>query len=136
MTDRDAILKLVKAFNEAKAGPTGFENLAILLQVPRSRKTAGGLWASILYDWLNIELMFVPQSFRGRGLGTQLLNQVEQLALTHGCVGVWLDTFGFQARGFYEKNGYEIFGTLDDHPRGSQRYFMRKRLIADAGSTK
>jgi hypothetical protein len=44
------------------------------------------------------------------------------------CVGIWVDTYGFQARGFYEKLGYELFGTIDDHPRGSHRFFFRKRL--------
>ncbi len=33
-----------------------------------------------------------------------------------------------QARGFYEKLGYSVFGRLDDHPKGSARYFLNKRL--------
>jgi ribosomal protein S18 acetylase RimI-like enzyme len=49
-----------------------------------------------------------------------------------GCVGVWLNTFSFQALGFYQRLGYEVFGSLDDHPRGSQRYFMRKLLPGGA----
>jgi hypothetical protein len=39
-----------------------------------------------------------------------------------------LDTFDFQARGFYERNGYELFGTLDDCPPGHKRYYLKKAL--------
>jgi ribosomal protein S18 acetylase RimI-like enzyme len=52
------------------------------------------------------------------------------IAAARGCIGVWLDTYAFQARGFYEKLGYEVFGTLADHPRGGGRFFMRKLLAA------
>ena len=45
-----------------------------------------------------------------------------------GCVGARLDTFEFQAPGFYEKLGYTRFGRIDDHPRGYSRFFMQKRL--------
>src|SRR6516165_7091346 len=41
----------------------------------------------------------------------------------------WLDTFSFQARGFYEKLGYEEFGRLD-YPPGHHRHFLRKRLTS------
>jgi hypothetical protein len=41
---------------------------------------------------------------------------------------LWLDTFSFQARPFYEKLGYEVFGQLEDYPRGHSRYFLQKRF--------
>jgi GNAT superfamily N-acetyltransferase len=56
------------------------------------------------------------------------MRRAEEIALDRGCIGVWLDTFAFQARGFYEKLGYSLFGQLDDHPRESARYFLKKRL--------
>jgi hypothetical protein len=49
-------------------------------------------------------------------------------AIRRGCRGAYLDTFSYQARPFYEKLGYAVFGTLDDYPPGHQRFFMRKRL--------
>jgi ribosomal protein S18 acetylase RimI-like enzyme len=52
----------------------------------------------------------------------------EDLARERGCVGVWLDTFDFQAPEFYRKHGYEQFGRLDDYPPGHQRLFFQKRL--------
>jgi hypothetical protein len=44
-----------------------------------------------------------------------------------GCSAVWLDTFEFQARPFYEKLGYRLFGTLD-FPAGFKRFFLQKAL--------
>jgi hypothetical protein len=46
-----------------------------------------------------------------------------------GCHNAWLDTFEFQARGFYESLGYECFGELPDYPKGHARYFMKKALL-------
>ena len=44
-----------------------------------------------------------------------------------GCAIVWLDTFEFQARPFYEKLGFTVFGTLD-YPAGFKRFFLQKSL--------
>jgi GNAT superfamily N-acetyltransferase len=43
-----------------------------------------------------------------------LILKAEQEALSRGCHSAWLDTFEFQARGFYERMGYECFGALSD----------------------
>nr|WP_301075680.1 GNAT family N-acetyltransferase [Sphingomonas sp.] len=75
-----------------------------------------------------VELLVTPEDQRGRGYGTALMNEAEGIAPANGCVGIWLDTFEFQAPGFYEKLGFEVFGTLDDHPIGQKRYFLRKRI--------
>jgi len=56
------------------------------------------------------------------------MDETEKIARASDCIGIWLDTYEFQARGFYEKIGFEVFGTLEDHPAGSQRFFLRKRL--------
>jgi len=45
-----------------------------------------------------------------------------------GCRISHLDTFDFQAKGFYEKLGYTVFGVLEDCPEGHNRYYMSKKL--------
>ncbi len=126
--DRQWILDRLVSFNESRAGPSGFMPYVILLQEQTGGRTLGGLAGMSFYDWFYVELVFVPEHFRRAGWGTRLLNQAEAEAVRRSCVGIWLDTYGFQARRFYEKHGYEVFGALDDHPRGSQRSFMRKML--------
>lgn len=48
----------------------------------------------------------------------------ENHAVAKGCHSAWLDTF--QARGFYEAVGYELFGMLNDYPAGQTQYFLEK----------
>jgi hypothetical protein len=54
--------------------------------------------------------------------------EAETIARERGYIGVWLDTFEFQARPFYEKLGYEIFGQLESGPGAIARYFLKKRF--------
>ena len=72
----------------------------------------------------------VDPSLRGQGAGRALMAHAEAHAVAEGCHSAWLDTF--QARGFYEAFGYQVFGTLEDYPPGQRRSFLRKRLIASA----
>lgn len=123
--ERGAIFAGLAAYNAATA-PTQAGHLAVVLR--EGGVTVGGLWASCLYDWLAIELVFVPEESRGQGTGAALLREAEEAAKARGCIGAWLDTFSFQARGFYEKLGYRAFGEIADHPREGARYFLSKRF--------
>jgi GNAT superfamily N-acetyltransferase len=125
--DRDAILVPLMAHNDAQFGPTEFKPLAILLKQPDGA-VVGGLYARSGYDWLFIELLAVPEALRGRRVGTELMRRAEAVARERGCVGLRLDTYSFQAPDFYCKLGYEVFGVIDDHPRGHRRLFLRKYL--------
>ena len=62
------------------------------------------------------------------------MSTAEKIALDRGCVGSWLTTFPFQARGFYERLGYETFGRLENSPGENIRIFLRKRLGTQARS--
>ena len=125
--DREAILAPLRAYNRAQAGDAHVRQVAIAVE-DNSGAVAGGLWGRIGYGWMFIELLVVPEAARGTGLGRQLMARAEAMARSEGCTGIWLDTFEFQARGFYEKLGFSLFGTLDDYPAGHHRYFLMKRL--------
>ena len=51
----------------------------------------------------------------------------EGRAVERGCHSAWVDTFTFQAPGFYRKLGYAPFGELD-YPPDFKRVFLRKQL--------
>ena len=126
---RPAIAQAIHAFNDAASGADGRSfPLALVVREPGSDDVAGGLWGIGYYGWLFIELLVLPEAMRGRGLGTALMDQAEAAARSQGCIGVWLDTFSFQARGFYEKRGYAMFGCIDGYPPGQSRYWMKKAL--------
>lgn len=128
---RDAILSPLLAHGIAQGHTAHAEPLVLLLRDEEGRE-AGGLWGKTVYDWLYVELLAVAEPLRGRGSGAALLREAERIAAERGCVGAWLNTYAFQARGFYERQGYRLFGELADHPRGSARYFLMKRLDAQA----
>jgi len=75
-----------------------------------------------------ITVLFVDEQHRHKGLGSLLLNKIETEAKTAGVSLIHLDTFDFQAKDFYLKNGYEIFAVLDHCPPGHKRYYMKKTL--------
>ena len=83
-----------------------------------------------MYCWnvTYIDILWVDQKYRKQGLGTKLLGAIERTAMEKGCYLVHLDTFDFQAKEFYEKHGYSLFGTLEDCPKGHCRYYLKKNL--------
>lgn len=83
---------------------------------------------SKMYCWncLYIDVLWVKEEHRKEGLGSKLLSEVEEIAKEKGCYLIHLDTFDFQAKDFYIKHGYEIFGVLDECPQGHKRYYMKK----------
>jgi len=88
----------------------------------------GGVLAKAGRGWLHIRTLWVDPIVRRHGYGARLVAMAEAKARRLGCHGAYLDTFSYQARPFYERCGYEVFGTLDNYPQGHQRFFMRKAL--------
>lgn len=71
-------------------------------------------------------VLFVDEKHRKQGLGHILLEAMEEEAKSLDIKLIHLDTFDFQAKDFYLKHGYEVFGVLDDCPQGHKRYYMKK----------
>ncbi|MBD9440150.1 GNAT family N-acetyltransferase [Pseudomonas sp. PDM04] len=126
--DREAILAPLRAYNVAQAGDGKAELLALLVRDDQG-EILGGLYGRFFYRWLFIELLSVPEQARGDGMGSQLMRMAEDLAREKECVGIWLDTFSFQAPAFYQKMGYSELGQIVDYPPGHRRHFFQKRLI-------
>lgn len=128
--ERLAILEPLKRYNAQEAGDGKSEKLALVVRDELNDEIIGGLHARVLYRWLFIELLVVPDQTRGQGMGSRLMQMAEDLARERNCVGVWLDTFDFQAPDFYRKHGYSEFGHIDDYPPGHKRFFFQKRLTS------
>ncbi len=86
----------------------------------------GGVQGDTLFNWLNVKYLWVDKSLRGQDYGTKLMRAAEHEAITRGCIGMMLNTMSFQARGFYEKLGFKVFGTQEGYPAGGACYYMRK----------
>jgi GNAT superfamily N-acetyltransferase len=125
--DRAAIAAPLLVYNLERGPSRDVKPVALLLR-DMEGLAVGGLWGKTVYDWLYVELLAVPEAMRGKGAGTALMRAAEKVAAERGCIGAWLETFAFQARPFYERLGYCVFGEIDDHPKGSARYFLMKRF--------
>ena len=94
----------------------------------QQRGIVGGLNAVTIWGWLHIKEFWVASDLRGRGVGSQILLATETEARRRGCTSSFLDTFDFQAKPFYERFGYQQWGSLAEFPEGHTRFFMMKQL--------
>jgi len=128
---REAIASRLLEFNSRRVGNSEPPRLLVLvLSDPASGEILGGLYGWTWMSYLQVHLLFVPEKMRGAGIGRKLMMEAETEAVRRGCCAASLDTFSFQARGFYEKLGYSVFGTLDDYPPGHSRFYLTKRLAS------
>jgi GNAT superfamily N-acetyltransferase len=108
-------------------GVAGFQAIAVLARDRQSALVAGAV-GTINWNWLHVALLWVSEPCRHTGLGSRLLAEIERVAAERGCTHAHLDTFSYQARPFYERQGYRVFGVLENYPPGHQRFFMEKTL--------
>lgn len=75
-----------------------------------------------------LDVLWVDEKHRGAGLGLRILKELEETAAGKGARRLELNTFGFQAPGFYEKLGYRRFGAVEPAAGTYGHYFYVKEL--------
>lgn len=126
---RQALSNALEIFNAAKSGMPEYDpDFAVYVRDPETNEIVGGLYATDGYGWAFIKYLVLPEQYRGLGLGSKLMREAETIARNRGYIGIWLDTFEFQARPFYEKMGYTLFGELEGVDGAIPRYFLKKRF--------
>ena len=123
---RDRILTVI--FDAASGAGVPFTPEEIALEAWDGDRWLGGLTARITQRWLFLHLLAVTRDTQGTGVGTRLMQAIEEEARARDLIGIWLDTYSFQAPGFYQKLGYEEVGRIPDYPPGHARHFLAKRL--------
>ncbi|MFU9136343.1 MULTISPECIES: GNAT family N-acetyltransferase [unclassified Erwinia] len=86
----------------------------------------GGLVAKTWWEGLEIQYLWISEAQRGNNQGRALMLKAEEIAKARGCKMAYVDTFGFQARGFYEKLGYQVYGSMDGYLGKHTRYYLQK----------
>ncbi len=125
--DIAAVQSGLRAFNVVRIGEPAEVPVQIFLRDDRG-DVAGGLLGHIRWRWLCVGKLWIDAVHRGAGHGAALMAAAEAHAMSRGCLVAYLDTFEYQARPFYEKLGYELFGTLDGYPPGYCQYHLAKRF--------
>lgn len=105
------------------------EDLNYVIKDKDGRVIAGIIGVDYSWKVIYIDVLWVDEEYRGKGLGTKLIRRLEEEVRAKEYTMIHLDTFDFQGKDFYMRNGYEVFGVLEDCPKGHKRYFMKKNLI-------
>ena len=122
------ILKGLKAYNESKIGSYSRETFVLFVK-NESEDIIAGLCGDILGELCALHLLWVDQEHRLKGVGKNIINVLEEYALSKKCKIIQLDTTEFQAKDFYKKYGYLEIATLDKGFMGYKQFIMRKNLF-------
>ncbi len=117
----------LSAYNRHHAPDDAFHSLTLFVRDGHGT-VVGGLLGGTIWYWLYVDILWLSDELRGHGYGSRLLAEAERLAIERGCVGAHLDTMSFQARAFYERHGYTVYGVLDNFPPGHRKYLLQKPL--------
>lgn len=88
----------------------------------------GGLIGALCWNWIEVDILWVDKDYRGKGYGSKLLAEVEQIAHEKNCTFVKLNTFSFQAPEFYKRMGYRVIAIIEEAPLGHKHYFFKKDI--------
>lgn len=122
-----AVRDTLWGFNAEAGFPANRRALAVLLR-DASGAVIGGLSGATGWSWLYIETLAIPAAQRGAGWGGRLMAAAMAEARRRGCIGARVDTYSFQARGFYEGLGFRLTGEIADCPPGQTRFSLARRL--------
>jgi GNAT superfamily N-acetyltransferase len=80
-------------------------------------------------NWFYLSDLFLQKPYRGRGLGAAVLAKLEARVTALGIRNMWTWTAGYEAPGFYKKQGYVVFCELENwYLSGHGRIGLRKTL--------
>ncbi|MGL5242872.1 MAG: GNAT family N-acetyltransferase [Kluyvera ascorbata] len=126
--DKDELITGLRAYNRQFIDATGWGDICVYLR-DEQEVMRGGLIGQRKGDWLSIDYLWVCDTVRGEGVGSEIIKRAEDLAREKGCKYALVDTISFQALPFYQKQGYTLKTTLDDFPlTGIQRHYLTKTL--------
>lgn len=91
-------------------------------------KVLGGIRACGYWNYCVLELLWLSEETRRSGVGSRLVEAFEEFAALKGFNYIRTETVSFQARPFYEKLGYTVYGELPDFPKGHTTYCLFKEL--------
>ena len=120
------LVRRLVASNDRVAPPENQERLAVFASA--DGELVGGASGFTHWAWLFVSHLWVDETRRHRGLGSELMDKIERAGALRGAQAVHLDTYDFQVLAFYEARGYRVFGQLDNYPPGHTRYFLTRNL--------
>ena len=125
--DARVVVDGLRDFNRAVIGDPNELELAVFVR-DAAGHVVGGLLGHAKWRWVYVAKLWLPDGLRGLGVGTRVMRAIEEYARANDCLGIYLDTFEYQALPFYEKLGYAQFGVLDGYPPGYRQFHLFKTM--------
>ena len=125
--ETEFIRESLAKFNDERVGADGHTPLNIV-EYDEDGNIIGGILGGTYWGWMYVDILWVDEDHRKKGIGSRLLAEAEKEAVRRGCHHVHLDTMSWQAPDFYKKHGYEVIGILPDIPDGNQKFLLMKAL--------
>lgn len=128
--DRDDVQFIEDRVDEFNMGQTGIFDARLLSIMMRDHtgEVVAGIFGWTWGGTCEIRTLWVHERLRGSGVGRRLMLGAEGEARRRGADQIVLSTHSFQAPEFYRRLGFERVGQVNDHPRGHQSIYLRKRL--------
>ncbi len=114
----------VIAFGRAQAAGGAAQNVSCGLH--ENGRLIAGATGRTEFRRLFVNYLWVEEDWRGEGIGTEVLRQLEAQALKRGCVDALIETLSDRNAEFYERLGYAVMAHLHDYVPGFTRYVLIK----------
>jgi len=118
----------LRAYNLSQTGYYDFRPLAMFVRDPQTGEIIGGLHGRSEFGLVYVAWFFLPENWRGAGIGSRVLAMAEEEGKRRGCTRIALTTLSIETPGFYQKQGCNVAATIDCEPPGLARYYMMKKL--------
>lgn len=88
-----------------------------------------GITGFYYYGCFHIDLLYVKEECRNKGLGSLLLEKSELLAYEKNCLFMVVNTMDFEAGSFYKKHGFVTEFIRAGFEKNATMLLMRKSLL-------
>lgn len=123
------LISLLSENQEAEKNIPAEKNTTFSLALYDDDRYIGGITANKWMNATHVSLLAINAAYRGQGYGTALLEKAEAFAKDSGSKLITIHTQDYQAKSFYEKFGYHVFGQLADTPfKGTTKYYFVKHI--------
>ena len=121
--------KILKEHQDEKVGLIPDESRKMAFALIENGEIIGGITGKMNFNRCHVSGLGIEGTSRGGGYGVLLMEKIEEAAIQIGATIITVSTQDFQARDFYERLGYTVFGELEDCPfEGTTKFYMSKRV--------
>jgi GNAT superfamily N-acetyltransferase len=106
----------------------GAESAPVACFIRENGVIVGGIVSRIIQRRMFIDLLWVEETRRNRGLGSLLLQSMEGMARDRGCRDVLLETLSASAARLYSSVGYRQLAQVPDYIPGFAKHVLLKSL--------